>query len=447
MLNWLSERIDLTGLQVILFQTLALTLPFSTEISIPGDNKLLFPTEPLMMFLAIIVLVDLLIRPGSFGDLFHKKSWMVIPFAVALILGTVFSGIKIVSVKFTAVNLLYLLIFFFALHRLITLAPKLFVQLLSLYTAGFFLIALLALYRYSQYNWNPVVVKAIFQPFYKDHTIFGATAALLSAFWLSVPRQGKLITPILFQRATGIAMAGAVLLSYSRAAMLSLIVFLVFRGLFVFRFRLWQLSIVTVILLIYLLINNQTVFSSLNSNRYDSGDRQSDLVEHTLSAGNVNTDVSNRERLNRWVSGLSMFAEKPVTGFGPGTYQFAYIPYQKPEYMTRLSINDPYHIPENSGGTAHSEYILALSEMGIPGIIAWLVLIAGLTGIAFHTALHHPKRGYLIAGFAALSTYLFHAFFNNFLNTDKFAFLFWGMIAWMCVNAINTQSNEEQILF
>ena len=446
MLNWLSERIDLTRLQVILLQTLALTLPFSTEITVIGDNKLYFPTEPLMIFLAIVVLLDLLIRPGSFGDLFSKKSWLVLPFAAALLLAAAFSEMKIVSLKFTAINLLYLLIFFFSLQRLITRAPKLFVQLLSLYTAGFTLIALLALYRYSQYEWNPAVVKAIFQPFYKDHTIFGATAALLSAFWLSLPYNGRLIIPRLWLRATGIAMGGAVLLSYSRAALLSLIVFLFFRILFAFRIRLWQLTSIAGILLVYLLLNHQTLLSSLNANRHDSGDKQSDLVEHTLSAGNVNTDVSNRERLNRWISGLSMFAEKPVTGFGPGTYQFAYIPFQKPEFMTWLSVTDPYHIPDNSGGTAHSEYILALSEMGIPGILAWLVLIAGLTGMAFRNAPEHPGRGYLVAGFAALSTYLFHAFFNNFLNTDKFAFLFWGMIAWMCVKSINNQSDEKRIL-
>lgn len=446
MLNWLSEKIDVTRLQVILLQALALTLPFSIEISVAGNSKLLFPSEPLMVFLLMVEMLDLLIRPGSLGDLFPRRSWMVLPFMGALLLGTAFSEIKVVSMKFTAVNLLYILIFFFTLSRLVTRAPKLFLQLLSLYSIGYSLIAVLALYRYSQYGWNNEVVKAIFQPFYKDHTIFGATGALLSAFWLSHPRNDGMILPLVWQRITGIFMAGAVLLSYSRAAMLSLLVFLLFRLLFALRIRLWQWYTVIGILLIFFLINSQSLLSSLDANRHDSGDKQADIVEHALSAGNVNTDVSNRERLNRWISGLAMFAERPVTGFGPGTYQFEYIPFQKPEYMTRLSVSDPYHIPENSGGTAHSEYILALSEMGIPGILAWLVLISGLTAMAFRNALRHPNRGYAVAGFAALSTYFFHAFFNNFLNTDKFAFLFWGLIAWMCANLITIQPDEKRIL-
>ncbi len=446
MLKWLPDNIDLARLQVILLQILAITLPFSAEISVFEDSRILFPSEPLMVILAMVVMLDLLIRPGSLADLFTKKSWMVLPFVGALLLGTAFSEMAVVSLKFTAVNLLYILIFFFSLQRTIRLAPQLFLQLLSLYTLGFFLISLLAIYRYSQYNWNPAVVKAIFQPFYKDHTIFGATAAILSAFWLSHPYKGHFSTPIIWQRITGILMAGGVLLSYSRAAMLSLLVFFVFRILLAFRLRLWQLSSIAVLLIVFTLISSQTLLTTLDANRHDSGDKQADFVEHTLSSGNVNTDVSNRERLNRWVSGLSMFADKPFTGFGPGTYQFKYIPFQKPEYMTRLSVGDPYHIPENSGGTAHSEYILTMSEMGIPGILAWLILLGGIVGMAFRSAIPQPNRGNIIAGFAALSTYLFHAFFNNFLNTDKFAFLFWGMIAWMCVNTLSKQSDGKRIL-
>jgi O-antigen ligase len=135
--------------------------------------------------------------------------------------------------------------------------------------------------------------------------------------------------------------------------------------------------------------------------------------------------------MNRWIAGLEMFAEKPWTGFGPGTYQFKYIPYQKPEFMSRLTVRYPWHIPENSGGTAHSEYILAISEMGIFGILALLFIFIYLIWIAFAKARFHPQRETIIVAFCVLATYLFHALFNNFLNTDKFAFLFWGSAAWI----------------
>jgi O-antigen ligase len=142
------------------------------------------------------------------------------------------------------------------------------------------------------------------------------------------------------------------------------------------------------------------------------------------------------------MAGIGMLAEKPVTGFGPGTYQFAYIPFQKPEFTNRLTVSDPWHIPENSGGTAHSEYILALSEMGILGIMALLIFLIRLGMIAFVKTRNHQNHIVFTVAFCALATYFFHAFFNNFLSTDKFAFLFWGMAAWMVSN-YETATHEQ----
>jgi len=304
--------------------------------------------------------------------------------------------------------------------------------MLTLYTLGVVLISLLALYRYAQYGWNPVTVKGIFLPFFKDHTIFGATVALLSGYWLFIPVHKTRLDRLLVHRAIGFWMVGAVFLSYSRAAIISLLVMVVSYLLLKVKIRGWQLASVFGIILLVVLLNAQFFSSLLVQNRFDSGDKDSDLVEHTLSSGNINTDVSNRERLNRWDAGLQMFAKKPLTGYGPGTYQFAYIPFQRQKMMTRLSVKDPYHIPENSGGTAHSEYILAASEMGILGILGWMTMIIGITAVIFLLPVYHSSRKNAIATVAALSTYFFHGVFNNFLNTDKFAFLFWGLIAWFC---------------
>jgi hypothetical protein len=66
--------------------------------------------------------------------------------------------------------------------------------------------------------------------------------------------------------------------------------------------------------------------------------------------------------------------------------------------------------------------------------------------IAFEKARNHPRRNYIIIGFATISTYLFHACFNNFLNKDKFSFLFWGLIAWIMANYELKENNENRIL-
>jgi len=48
--------------------------------------------------------------------------------------------------------------------------------------------------------------------------------------------------------------------------------------------------------------------------------------------------------------------------------------------------------------------------------------------------------------FPALSTYLFHALFNNFLTTDKFAFLCWGTAAWLVAGYQNHKEDEKRLL-
>ena len=64
----------------------------------------------------------------------------------------------------------------------------------------------------------------------------------------------------------------------------------------------------------------------------NSQDSSGKLVEHLQSISNISTDASNVERLNRWVSAFGMIKEKPLVGWGPGTYQFEYAPFQKGKY-------------------------------------------------------------------------------------------------------------------
>ena len=65
---------------------------------------------------------------------------------------------------------------------------------------------------------------------------------------------------------------------------------------------------------------------NLEKNKQDSSDK---ISENIQSISNITTDDSNTERLNRWSSAISMFKERPVFGWGPGTFQFQYAPFQK----------------------------------------------------------------------------------------------------------------------
>jgi putative inorganic carbon (hco3(-)) transporter len=427
-LSWLVVRLQF---QLYLFKLLALFLPFSIEIPFGAGAKILFPGEILVGIAALTLLIEIIPEPKSFVNYFKGEVLFAVPLVLIYIATILFSTIPSVSVKFVLINTTYILVFLIIMKCHFNKYPKLFSQMIILYSLSFSMVILYATFRFWQYGLNPVTTKGIFLPFYKDHTITGASAAMLSAYWLAGVFSPKRPASRLLMTMAGLFFLYAVFLTHSRAAILSLMfcgfVWLILRLKIHFRYL---VLISTVVLLIAGIFHRQ-LYDTLYYNKYVSRKQQVEWSEFIKSAGNVTTDDSNVERLNRWYAGIKMFMEKPLTGFGPGTYQFTYIPFQKKELNNRLTVKNPYKIPENSGGTAHSEYILALSEMGLPGFFALTLLLSRWIGLVFIKARHHSERKYLIIIFASLSTYLFHAFFNNFLNTDKFAFLFWGMAAYL----------------
>jgi putative inorganic carbon (hco3(-)) transporter len=438
--SWLISKFKL---QSLFFMLLALLLPFSFEVSVNENLNLNIPTEPMLAVAVFSIGWDILKQPRLIKQLFGNESRWILPFMACFVLTTFFSTIVWVSVKFSIVNLTYILTFFIWQKHLFKNHPNLFPKLLGLYSLSLFAVIVYALYKFDQYGWSPATIRGIFSPFYKDNTIFGATAAILASFWLAYIQKAQLSSAKIIYLLTGIFFLAGVVLSNSRAALLSLVFFGIIWLFVQLRIRLKHIAIGFVVMLVLLRGFHGQALHMLRENRYLSHDPKSSYVEQIESSGNISSDISNIERLNRWVSGLGMFAEKPITGFGPGTYQFAYIPYQKPEFMNRLTVADPWHIPENSGGTAHSEYILALSEMGILGIFSLLLFLGRLGFIVFEKARKHPQRIIIIIAFSAMSTYVFHAFFNNFLSTDKFAFLFWGCAAWM-MSQFELKTNGKQ---
>ncbi|MEX0982226.1 MAG: O-antigen ligase family protein [Bacteroidales bacterium] len=314
-----------------------------------------------------------------------------------------------------------------------------------LYSLGIIAVAGWGLFQLWQYEWNLVVIPGIFRPFYKDHTILGASAAFLAVFWLSYSfLKGRKANTRIFSIVLGSFFVLLVLFSSSRAAFISLFISLFTGVLFLLRFRVRHILVMALTFLLTGLIFFEYIEDKLFSNLSESRNHYADYAEHIRSAGNVSTDVSNLERMNRWISAWRMFKNRPLTGYGPGTFQFAYIPFQEETLMTHLSVKDPYDIPEGSGGTAHSEYMLVLSEMGIFGLIAMLLFLGRILFLAFEKRHWDPGKPEIIIAFTALSSYLFHALFNNFLTTEKVAFLFWGMAAWLVANYY--RDNEEKEL-
>lgn len=439
--SWIIVHLSL---QIYLLMAMAFLLPFSIEIPLSENLKLFIPGEPLIVVALFTIGWEILYRPSLLRTLFSGESRWVIPLMISLLLSLAFSSMKVVSLKFTLISISYLLVFFLWMKVLLKVQPQLFPRLVLLFSLSQLIVVAWSVYQFVGYDFNRVTVKGIFRPFYKDHTIMGATSALLVMYWLLRIGKGRhLIKKSLFTL-LGLIFLGSVLLSFSRAAFLSLVFALLVWIALQLHLRIKHLALMAITALVLAGIYRQPILEAMSSNKNLSHDASASYFERLESSGNISTDLSNLERLNRWYAGIKMAREKPLAGFGPGTYQFQYIPFQSPRLMNRLTVKNYWQIPENSGGTAHSEYILALSEMGILGFISLLALFGRWMWIAFEKRGSDMRHASIRVAFVVLSTYLFHGAFNNFLNTDKFAFLFWGFAAWMAAHyELTSNKNSE----
>ncbi|TVR42204.1 MAG: O-antigen ligase domain-containing protein [Bacteroidia bacterium] len=418
----------------LLLQVIAFSLPFSIEAPFVSESMLRLPTEPLIAMASMVLVIHFLRDNREVKNTIRYEALWLAPLFLMFVITSVLGNMPMVSFKFSLVNMAYALTFYLLILYESKGYPGLFPRLLMIYSAGFLIVMLWSLYQFHGFDWNPIVVPGIFEPFYKDHTIFGASAALLTAFWFAMAFTQKQKSAKMFMWLLSAVFFAAVVYSTSRGAFLSLVVFFLIWAFYRLKPRIRYVVPVFLLAAVILMMNRPAIDHLISGSQTLSYEREAGLIERTASVANVSTDVSNLERLNRWHAAWMMFRDKPLTGFGPGTYQFEYIPYQSPALMNRLSVTNPYDIPEGSGGTAHSEYLLALSEMGIFGLAAWLLLFGRWIVLSIRRWHTHPRQMYMSVAVAALSTYFFHALVNNFLTTDKFAFLFWGAAAWLVAN-------------
>jgi O-antigen ligase len=165
-----------------------------------------------------------------------------------------------------------------------------------------------------------------------------------------------------------------------------------------------------------------------------------DFEERLQSMSNISTDASNLERLNRWNCAIAMFKERPIVGWGPGTYMFEYPAFQHSKDLTIISTNF------SDGGNAHSEYLGPLSESGILGLLSILILVAVIfyKGIFLYTQLDDRELKIILASvIVGLSTYFIHGVLNNYLDTDKASIPVWGFTA--IIVAIDIHYKKRQL--
>jgi putative inorganic carbon (hco3(-)) transporter len=227
----------------------------------------------------------------------------------------------------------------------------------------------------------------------------------------------------------------ATIVSYTRATWVSILGSLGIWAIIKLKIRFEIVLTGAVILIAFFFSIRAQVMLKLEQNRVESS---GELTEHVQSISNISTDQSNLERINRWSCALRMWKDRPVFGFGPGTYQFEYGRYQRSYEKTRISTDF------GTMGNAHSEYLGPLAEAGIFGLISVLLIIGTTiyTGLRVHfSSQRRSIRIFSLALLVGLSSYYLHGLLNNFLDTDKLSALFWGYTAMLVAMDVYHRDN------
>ncbi len=416
-------RMDILLLSIVFFAPLSLQLSNFVE-GIGVD--LYLPTEPLLALLLILYVLrylggirthlKILRHPVTLAVYFHL-AWMA--------LTIISSSDPLVSVKFF-VSRLWFIVGFYLVGIEIFRKRVLMKRYVWMYTIAFSLVILYTLVRHSTYGLdNQMMAHSMMQPFYKDHTSYGAILAFLFPVlitFLAVARKKDLNSRFLIVLLI-LYFAFAIVFSYTRAAWVSLIGAAGVWAVIKLRVRLEFVALAGGILVALFFIFQPMIIMRMEDNRTKSS---GDLAEHVQSIYNISNDQSNLERINRWSCAIRMWKERPLLGFGPGTYQFEYARFQRSYERTEISTNF------GTRGTAHSEYLGPLSESGVLGMLSILLIIG--TTIATGIRVHLRAKSRFIRVFSlgiliGLVTYYIHGILNNFLDTDKASALFWGFTA------------------
>jgi putative inorganic carbon (hco3(-)) transporter len=412
-----------------LFMAVVFVTPLSLELSrlSPGLSfDLSLPTEPVIMLMVLLLILKMIMTGGGTDTriIRHPVSIAILFYLIWLFITTLTSSMPLVSVKFFIVRFWFIAVFYFMAIIIFRKSGHIRKFLWS-YILALLIVIIYTLYRHSGFGFfSQAAAHWVVRPFYNDHTAYGAALAMFIPVLavLGLRRKSSFLVRTFTWALLAVFMT-ALVFSYSRAAWLSLAAASLVWIVIWLRIGIRSIVVFSLISLSFIFMLRHDIVREMEKNRQDSS---ADLYEHIRSMTNITSDASNLERINRWKAAIGMFREKPVFGWGPGTYMFRYAPFQNSYDRTIISTNFA------DGGDAHSEYLGPLSESGLLGLLSILVLIVTVlyTGFRLCRKLRRRRDRLLATGILiGLITYLVHGVLNNFLHTDKLAVPFWGFTA------------------
>lgn len=409
-----------------IYYLIVLATPLSinlTNIGV-GGLGLSLPSEPLIFGIMLLLLIDYLIKWEQTKLLFENPVTLMIGIHLLwFLVCTLTSSLFLVSVKQFIARLSFIVVFYLFSLKIFN-HLKNFYLFIWLHAAALIVVIFYTISIHAGGNFNQQLAHHAMVPFYNDHTAYAAAIALFIPLTFSFCfLKNKSFIFRFFSIAVTVILTVAIVLSYTRASWLGIVAAVIAYFIFLFRIK-TQIVVTGIVCLVlgYLVYQNTLVYKFGKTTKYSS----SNYEDHIKSITNIKTDASNVERLNRWSCAWRMFLEKPLLGWGPGTYQFQYGTFQKSSEKSIISTNN------GDRGNSHSEYLGPLCEQGFLGALIFItlsVIVILRSSKLIYTTNDYNIRLLAMGLLLGLVTYWIHGFLNNFLDTEKLSVPFWAFIA------------------
>jgi len=413
-----------------LFIILVFFTPLSVNIEefVGGDIGLFLPTEPILFGMLLLIIFNQ-VKHNRFEKsiIFHPISIVILLQLIWITITAFTSELPLVSFKFLLTKLWFFIPIYFYGILFFKADKNNIKKFIWLFISALSIVVIYTLTNHALNGFDEASGHWVMFPFFKDHTSYGAILALAFPLiiGLLVSKKQPPITKLILL-ALIILFTIGIIMSYTRAAWLSLfgagLVYLLIR----FKVKFKYLAFIGIIGVLYIAVNWVEIGHSLERNNAEHATENMD--ERLESMANVTTDASNLERINRWTCAIDLWQERPFLGWGPGTYAMVYGPFQQSRNLTIIST------ASGNRGNAHSEYLGPLAEQGLIGMLLMFVLVGLIIyyGITVYNRMPSGEiRILLLVSVLGLITYFAHGFLNNYLDTDKATIPVWGLTAFI----------------
>lgn len=408
------------------FYLLLFSIPLSTEILLPNGFGTDLPTEPLMIGLMGIFIIQLAKNPNFVAvDFFrHPISFLILLHVAWIALTTFFSDDLLISVKYLLAKIWYIVVFYWLAGQLLTSKKALKTTFWCIVIPLLLTLVVINI-RHATYGFTFDTIFRVLNPFYRNHVAYACVMAVVFPFVFFAIQWYKNHPKVsYFLIAAAVFMLVSIYLSYTRAAYLALAFSIVLY--FIIR---WQKTLYA--LLLAMVVSVLTIIQLVHQNNYlEYAPDYDKTISHTefddlLAATYQLEDISLMERFYRWIGGFYMVEAQPVLGFGPGNFYNFYQAYTVSSFRTYVSEN-----PEKSG--IHNYYLMVAVEQGLPGLIIFLLLCATtllLAERAYHQCIHPLRRSFIMATTLSFAIVLIVLIINDLIETDKIGTLFFLQLA------------------